>query len=560
MRTSVLTSIGLVGLALASASAHATTYNVSTTNMTEQWGDGCSLVEATSAAYWKQANHECPAGTADNTINLGGGTYTTDWGFFTADNLTIIGSGMDATIIKARFLNNPQEQLFAVNGTLKLNQLTLEYTGPQNLFSSGVVAWDGSSILSDEGLKVTKFTWAGIRTVNAYLGLSRCKIDNNKNIFPQSYWNDGGGISLKNDNVELQGNGMSLDRCQITRNTANGNGGGIFFGANGGSNLSYTTISGNSAVRGGGIYIATNQGGYFHAKHLTVGANSATTSGGGIEEHHGGSLLEFDGSIIANNSAPTGANMIRTAPAGVSIDTIWGSGVSSTSLGCGAVANWTCTHNTFGANASFGPLMAMGGLLYWLEVLPLRKGSPAVDFNATASAESTDQRLLAAPQDGDNNGSSSHDAGAFEKNLIWQSEQELQWTNSANDLVEIDIFSGYSGGLGRRFQANGTSDWVNFTIPIVESGTYDITIRYKRTSNAGQFRVGTSTSPTSGFTWFTPNQNGYSTTTQMSSVISLGSRTFSAAGKIYVRFNPTAAGGQGGFNIYPDYIKVRKTN
>jgi parallel beta-helix repeat protein len=560
MRTSVLVSIGVIGLALAGSSAHATTYTVTTTNMTEQWGDGCSLTEAISAAFWNAANHECAAGTADDTINLGGGTYVTDWKFFTADTVTINGSGVSYTIIQGRFLNNPQEELFSVNGNLTLNNMTLEYTGPQNLFSSGIAAFTDAHVTA-ENVRITKFTWAGVRADNAGLSLTHMKIDNNKNIFPQSGWNDGGGIQLKAD-IDHQGQGLLLENSSIINNTANGNGGGIYFGASGGSNLYYNTIAGNTAARGGGIYIATVAGGYFHARHQTVGSNTATISGGGIEEHHGGSLLEFDGCLVTNNSAPTGANMIANAQAGNSIDTIWGSGVSSTSLGCAPAArNWTCTHNSYGVSASFGPLMTMGGAYNWMEVLPTRKGSSAIDFNAAAGALPLDQRGIAGNQDGNNNGSSAVDAGAFEKNLVWQSEDELQWTNSANDLVNIDVFSSYSGGLGRRLSASGVNDWVQYPVPIVESGTYDIIIRYKKTSNAGQFRVGTSTSPTSGFTWFTPNQEGYSGTTTMSSVINLGPRTFSAAGKIYVRFQVMGkAGASNGYDIYTDYVKVWKTN
>jgi hypothetical protein len=560
MRSFALLSFCSLALVVAASSrAHATIYNVTSTAMTEAWDGRCTLVEAINAANYMVANHECSAGTGEDTINLGSGTFTTTWMFFVFNNLTINGAGTAKTIIAANFSVNQQDLLFSVNHTFVVNDLTIRNdTGPSSNFTSGIVGYDGAVVKSEDGLRVTGFTFAGIRTSNAYVDLRHAKIDNNTNFYPQAPWNNGGGISVISNDPLAGSAGIFLYDSAVISNRSSADGGGLYFGGNSGSQVHYDTFANNQAARGGGIFIGTVQGGYFESTHLSVGANTATVSGGGIEEHHQGSGLSIDSVIVANNTAPSDANLVRTSPFGQSTDSVWGSGVSATSLGCNS--GWICAHNLYGADAKFGPLMTMGGKYYAMEVLPLLKSSPAIDYGADAGAMSTDQRGMPGNEDGDNSGAGAVDAGAFEKNLIWQSEADLQWTSS-NDPVSIDNNAGYSGGQGRRLQASGAGDFITYVVPIPEAGTYDVTIRIKKTSNAGKFKVGTASSQNGTYTYFTPDQDGYSGSTTFPAAFTLGSRTFSTAQKYYVRFEVTGKNAVStGYSIYTDYLKVNKTN
>ena len=248
-------------------------------------------------------------------------------------------------------------------GNLTIDNVTLRNdTNNASVFVTGISVWDNGSLTSNDRLRVTGFTWCGIYMQNAQLSLEHARIDHNTNLYPDAAWNHGAGIWL-NDYDPTIPHGMELHHSTIAFNSAAGNGGGLYFGASGGSHLTYNTFANNSAARGGGMYVGTVAPGYFESYHQSIGANSATISGGGVEEHHMASGLAFDSSVIANNTAPTGANMVRNASGGISIDNVWGAGVTSANLGC-TTAGWTCTHNTFGADAKFGPVMTMGGLYF----------------------------------------------------------------------------------------------------------------------------------------------------------------------------------------------------
>jgi hypothetical protein len=545
------------GALLGGTRAHASSYTITTNAMTQAWDGACSLLEAINASNTFAADHECPAGTGVDDITLSGGTYTTTVPLAIINNVTISGSGL--SVIAANFASTQYDVLLSVGGQLTIDNVTVRNdTNNASVFTTGIGVWDNGSLTSHDRLRVTGFTWGGIYLQNASLNLDHGRIDHNTNLHPDPAWNHGAGIWVNNPDGTTP-HGVELLHSSIVFNQAAGNGGGLFFGASGGSHLDYNTYSNNSAARGGGLYIATNSPGYFESYHQTIGLNTASVSGGGVEEHHMGSELAFNSSVIANNTAPTGANMVRNGSGGISQDNIWGAGVTSASLGC--TTTWTCTHNTFGADAKFGPTMTMGGVYYFQEMLPLLKGSPAVDFGTTSGNESQDARGMSGNQDGDNNGSTGVDAGAFEKNLVWQSEENLEFFSSSGDLVNIDVGTGYSGGLGRRLDANANNDYVKYVIPIAEAGTYDVTVKFKRASNGGKFFVGFASSQNGTYTELPSEQDCFSANTTFPAAVSLGSQTFNAAGKFYVRFRVSGqTAGSTGRVLFQDYVKVRKTN
>jgi hypothetical protein len=144
---------------------------------------------------------------------------------------------------------------------------------------------------------------------------------------------------------------------------------------------------------------------------------------------------------------------------------------------------------------------------------------------------------------------------------IWQAEDLSQWFSSTSDLVNID--AGYPAGqLGRILSANATNDYVTYAVPIPEPGAWEVVVKFKQASNGGKFRVGTSSSSGGTYdeTGFAEQTSYAASTTYPAPVTLQGTRTFTTAGNYWFRFRVTAAGAGGGFNLYQDYIKVRKTD
>jgi hypothetical protein len=556
----IIQGLPILAVVVSSSVAHATNYTVTTTAMTQSWDGQCSLVEAISASNFMAANFECPAGTGTDLIELGAGTFTSTQTLYVYSDLTITGAGRAQTRIAGNFASSLADILFSVENSLKLNRLTVRNdTNNPNIYSTGIAVWPDAYLYSDEGLRVTGWTWSGIYIQSGSAHLYRTKIDFNTNKYPSGDWNHGGGIFVDDVDVEPFGHQTHLVGCLVANNTADGDGGGLYFNSNGAAQLTYSTFAYNKATRGGGIFVDTfSNTSYFESDHLTIGKNTATFTGGGFEEYHDdGGVLALRSAIIADNSAFSGPNVVRGSAHPIeATNSIWGSGVDSTSLSCG-VAGSDCAGSEFGMNPMFGPLMTMGGVYHYNEVLTLLKGSTAID-QYSGSAQPVDQRGVSVPQNGDNTGTALTDAGAFEKNLNWQAEDDFELLMSAGDSVNPDSAGYPSGQLGRVLQANAAGDFVTYVVGIAESGTYNITVKYKRAPAGGKFVVGTSSSPSSGFSEFTAVQNGYSSSITFPTAVSLGTRSFNAPGKYYIRFRVTDKGTGNGFNVFNDYVKVHK--
>lgn len=550
-------SAGIVALLAGSNLAHATAYTIATTAMTSAWDGQCSLVEAVSAASNQAADHECPAGNGDDQIYLSGGTYTAAAGLRVTGKLSIDGSG--SSVIAANF--SSQQDLFTAAGAAA--HLTIDRTLLRNdtankaILITGIYAYGGATIASNDALRVSGFTWSGVWANDSNITLDHAHIDRNKS--------PGGGAGVRMDDQSTHF--MQFNHSSAVFNQSGGDGGGVFARSGTGVHIHYSTLANNTAVRGGGLFIDTIAPGYFEAWHLSIGRNDATTSGGGIYENHNASRLELSGSVVANNTvagnaAAATANLFRQAQAGHSVDTVWGAGVTAASLGCDAVANWECVHNSYGQDAKFAPTaMPFGGTYYTTEVLPLLKGSPAIDYNAPYGFESADQRGLATNVDGDNSGFSKIDPGAVEQNLIWQAEEILEFASSNGDFINLEVDGGYSGSLGRRLSANANNDYGTYAVYVPEAGTYEVVVKLKRTGDGGKFFVGTASSVNGAYSEAGfAEQTCYSANTSFPPAINLGTRNFNAAGRYWVRTRVSGAGNGGGRNLYLDYVKVRKTN
>ncbi len=140
--------------------------------------------------------------------------------------------------------------------------------------------------------------------------------------------------------------------------------------------LQNTTLSGNKARTGGGLFVGKTES--FQCEHKTIVYNRATESGGGIA---GPVVSNF--SIVALNTAPVDDNIKNAA-------TLLGS-------------------NFYGGDPLIGPLRDNGG---WTPTHALLSGSPARD-GLRGSAPRVDQRLAPCVS-GRGANSDKADFGAFE--------------------------------------------------------------------------------------------------------------------------------------------------
>lgn len=133
----------------------------------------------------------------------------------------------------------------------------------------------------------------GVTVANA----PRCGINNNF-----------GQLDLSEVTIRNNGTGICNDSIlNVTRSTIHNNtsGGGIFH-SSGNANISNTTISNNSNQTGGGIQTSSPS---LTLNNVTISNNTATVSGGGL--YYGGQNLGVfvRNTIIANNTAPNGADV-----------------------------------------------------------------------------------------------------------------------------------------------------------------------------------------------------------------------------------------------------------
>lgn len=104
--------------------------------------------------------------------------------------------------------------------------------------------------------------------------------------------------------VYATGSTLDIENSEITGNTASGDGGGLYVDGlfTFGTELSGSTIGGNSAANGGGAY---SDGGGLRLLDTTVTGNSATTQGGGLYLT-GGLFTEVTGGSVSGNDADEG--------------------------------------------------------------------------------------------------------------------------------------------------------------------------------------------------------------------------------------------------------------
>lgn len=139
----------------------------------------------------------------------------------------------------------------------------------------------------------------GLWIYKSYGIVSQNLIQGNVVLPTNQSWSPGVHIGFCNDD-------LIFERNEIIRNktaTGNGFGGGICIWQ-GNATLNYNLISGNTATKGGGIYISYSGPEIIQINHNTIVYDTATDSGGGVHIETGNAKI--NNSILWNNEATTG--------------------------------------------------------------------------------------------------------------------------------------------------------------------------------------------------------------------------------------------------------------
>jgi hypothetical protein len=334
------------------------------------------------------AHDKAPTGSA---VIVAPGTFTEN---ITIDqDLTLRGFGATDTVIDGGasgpvvdiLWNNP-------NHVVRIVGLTIQ-NGIQCLYSwcdteGGGIHNYGDLTLQESAVSGNAANLGGGIWTNHDLVIENSTIASN-----ESRW--GGGI-------------YCMGYCQITidastfaGNFASDSGGAMVGG--GYVQITNTTFSGNHVYnRGGALYTCHDD--YYRLTNVTMANNytSAHLVAGGIfvDDINCAGVIEFANSIIADNSPEN-------------CDSYLGGGYAS--LGHNLDSDGTCglsaTGDLIGLDPYLGPLQDNGGLTFTHALLP---GSPAVDSGDNGQCPSVDQCGETRPYDGDGDGASLCDIGAYE--------------------------------------------------------------------------------------------------------------------------------------------------
>ena len=293
------------------------------------------------------------------------------------------------TISNTTFYNNHKKAIFNQGGRLTISNSTFVFNNATGTGGAITNEAGGNLTLSDSG----------------FFG----------NSVPNS---QAGGALYNGANVAIPTTATIL-RCNFRANSAGQGGAIVNYGA---MNISNSTIDGNGAIEGGGLYNFT--AGALSVVNTTISGNTATTRGGGLLG--GGTqsaVATLTNSTLADNTGPQGASIAVTGNASVTIkNTIAGNlgaaAVNCYKAGTGVIVDGgnnlqfpgtTCGGSIASADPQLGALQDNGGPT-WTQALAA--GSPARNAGNNAFAPAFDQRGVVRPQGG------IADIGAFEYGAV----------------------------------------------------------------------------------------------------------------------------------------------
>ncbi|MGH7263500.1 MAG: choice-of-anchor Q domain-containing protein [Candidatus Rokuibacteriota bacterium] len=318
-----------------------------------------------------------------------------------AADLTIRGQGPGVTAIDADQL----DRVLNVHGNANL---TLENLTLRN---------------GDATKNVSATVGGGIYNSNGTLTLLNVGVVDNRATAGGGIWDDCGAMNLTNFTVS--GNVATA-----------GPGGGIRNSCGGGPGETLTngTVSNNTATAGGGgVY--TSQP--ITLQNVTVAENLADSDGVGNE---GGGGIFNEGTVVTIRNTLLAGNTLGGGGTGPSCNEVTSAGhnLIGDDIGCTVLDEDPGTDLIPNANAYLGPLADNGG---GLGTRALQAGSAAIDAGGSIGCPATDARRFLRPTDGDADGASACDIGAYER-LVSQATLDMSLNQAilrAGEQVSVGV-------------------------------------------------------------------------------------------------------------------------
>ena len=370
----------------------------------------CTLSSGAGGCAYLSAGDEFTANSTrfDNcSATLAGGAA-----ILAANKLDISSSSFvrnDATQYGGAFIQSSASIINITSVTFSFNNATtLNYGGafissPANINVNNSYATENTASTGAAGLYTTSAQ--NISILNSYI------INNTLQT------GDGAGAkAVALGNVTIEGS-------EFTDNTLNttGNGSGLYINANDIDieKSLFSNNTGTTAVNGGGLH--------YHSilpisiKNSTFYGNQASLGGGLYADQTDSELLNntldsnsasSGGDLYNNNSVLTFKNNILTGSA--TGGSCFNNAGTITSQGHNIDQDGACAFG-LGTDLNSDPLLATlsdnGGPT---KTMSINSGSPALDSGDNSGCPTTDQRGLTRPFDGDQNGTTTCDRGAFE--------------------------------------------------------------------------------------------------------------------------------------------------
>jgi hypothetical protein len=379
---------------------------------------GSDTAACTATAPCRTIKHAVAVAGSGDTISVGSGTFSEDYGVSVDKDLTITGLGWYSTRVELGFYNSLGGGCFPVfqiedGATVALAKMTISrgISGGQGcaaggIYNRGALTLTSVRVADNLAPGVENASWASLAMTNVSIEhnlgggllnwgtatLDDSRITDSYGSYPAGVRNGGTlvvnrGLFARNAGPGLE---VNIDDCGTTT-------------------LVNVTISGNH----GGVDVSC---GALTLKHVTIAANdNGGDRGSGLSAafHSAADYVNVLNSIIATNSGKQ-CQLYAVAPAIVSI------GVSGSLIGDNSCLAWPAPANLIGVDPKLAPL-SYGCVLVCAafhlgatRVHKLLPGSPAIDSAEEQFCVPTDQLGTPRPQDGDGNGIPGCDMGAYE--------------------------------------------------------------------------------------------------------------------------------------------------